>query len=124
MSDSTHVPVFLYEFYLESRVDDLDDVVDGDQRLGDVGRRQDLARAGRRRRSWPVYAARQVGVDEDLNAEAARVRCCSVSRADSISSCPVKKLSTSRAAALRDEDLQRRHTTAASGALVYMISTG
>ena len=109
---------------VESRVDDLDDVVDGDRRLGDVVVAGKTLRAPGGVGDLGLYAARQVGVDEDLNAEAARVRCCSVSRADSISSCPVKKLSTSRAAALRDEDLQRRHTAAASGALVYIISTG
>eukprot|EP00964_Phaeocystis_antarctica_P070200 scaffold42709_cov73-Phaeocystis_antarctica.AAC.1 len=80
----------------QARVDDIDDVVDGDRRLGDVARRQDLARARRRRLEdlgLSGHVARQVGVDGDLGAEAARAVQQRL-RADSISSCPVKKLST------------------------------
>ena len=60
-------------------VDDVDDVVDGDRRLGDVGREHDLARAGRRRlEDLRLHVRRQVGVDRqheqlgDARAEAAR----------------------------------------------------
>ena len=58
--------------YLESRVDDLDDVVDGDRRLGDVVVAGKTLRAPGGVGDLGLYAARQVGVDEDLNAEAAR----------------------------------------------------
>ena len=66
--------------------------------------------------------ARQVGVDEDLGAEAARAVLRLEGRLDLV--LPREEVEHVARLRLRDDNLQRRHTTVASGAFVYMISTG
>jgi hypothetical protein len=65
--------------FLEARVDHVDDAVDRQRRLGDVGGEHDLARAGRRRlKDFRLQVGRQRRVDArhdelaDLRAERAR----------------------------------------------------
>ncbi len=62
----TRAPRVVRVLLFEARVDDVDDVVDGQRRFGDVRRQNDFPSPGRRwLENLGLHVGRQVGVDGD-----------------------------------------------------------